>query len=100
MRFEIIFNYHDINGCVKIIEHNKSTNKSLWDYEYNIKDYDNKLYRVMDDINTCCPELIFKEFSILTEYFRQFCQFSVCKNFKKVFDIPQRICYCLLNKGD
>ena len=73
MYFEIIFNYRETDGCVRIIEHNKSTNESLWTYEYNIKDYDNKLYRVMDDINTCCPELNFKEFSILTEYFRQFC---------------------------
>ena len=73
MYFEIIFDYREMDGCVKIIEHNKSTNKSLWSYEYNIKYYDNKLYRVMDNINTCCPELSFKEFSILTEYFRQFC---------------------------
>lgn len=72
MYFEIIFNYCDIDGCVRIIEHNL-TDEVIGDYEYNIKDYDNKLYRVMDDINTCCPELTFKEFSILTEYFRQFC---------------------------
>ena len=72
MYFEIIFNYREIDGCVKILEHNL-TDEVIGDYEYNIKDYDNKLYRVMDDINTCCPELTFKEFSILTEYFRQFC---------------------------
>ena len=72
MYFEIIFNYRDIDGCVKTLERNL-TDEVIGDYEYNIKDYDNKLYRVMDDINTCCPELTFKEFSILTEYFRQFC---------------------------
>jgi hypothetical protein len=72
MYFEIVFNYHDIDGCVKILERNL-TDEVIGDYEYNIKDYDNKLYRVMDDINTCCPELTFKEFSLLTEYFRQFC---------------------------
>ena len=72
MYFEIIFNYREMDGCVKILERNL-TDEVIGDYEYNIKDYDNKLYRVMDDINTCCPELSFKEFSILTEYFRQFC---------------------------
>lgn len=72
MYFEIIFNYREMDGCVKILERNL-TDEVIGDYEYNIKDYDNKLYRVMDDINTCCPELTFKEFSILTEYFRQFC---------------------------
>lgn len=72
MYFEIIFNYREMDGCVKILERNL-TDEIIGDYEYNFKDYDNKLYRVMDDINTCCPELTFKEFSILTEYFRQFC---------------------------
>ena len=72
MYFEIVFNYREMDGCVRILERNL-TDEVIGHYEYNIKDYDNKLYRVMDDINTCCPELTFKEFSILTEYFRQFC---------------------------
>ena len=72
MYFEIIFNYREMDGCVRILERNL-TDEVIGYYEYNIKDYDNKLYRVMEDINTCCPELTFKEFSLLTEYFRQFC---------------------------
>lgn len=70
---------HNVSGsydekCVLIVARkNKFFDEEKTYYHYNIENYDNKLYRVMDAIDKQHPDLTYKQFSTITEFFRPFC---------------------------
>ena len=54
------------SGCVTIFDKNST------DYMFDIRDYDNSVFDVLEDIENKVPDVSVKQFILLREFFKEY----------------------------